>query len=230
MAALLVFCTLVGAYLLGAVPVGLVIVKLIKGKDIRYWFSGRTGGTNVMRMAGFWAGFATGVGDLLKGSLAVLGARTLTNGNVWVEAAAGLLVIVGHNYSIFLLERTDGRVRLRGGAGGASSAGAVFGLWPPAAWIILPVSLTLLYGVGYASVATMSIGLMATGIFLWRAIAGLGPWAYVVFGVLAEGLLLFALRPNIGRLMRGEERIIGLRARRGRRRNQREHADDHAHA
>jgi glycerol-3-phosphate acyltransferase PlsY len=230
LASLQILCTLVGAYLLGAVPVGLVIVKLIRGRDIRYWFSGRTGGTNVMRMAGFWAGFATGVGDLIKGLLAVLGARTLTSGNVWLEAVAGLLVIVGHNYSIFLLERTDGRVRLRGGAGGASTAGAVIGLWAPAAWIIVPIGLALLYGVGYASVATMSVGLTATGIFLWRAVKGLGPWAYVLFAVLAEGLLLWALRPNIGRLRRGEERIVGLRASRGRRRNQRQHADDNSPA
>ncbi|MCB0120106.1 MAG: glycerol-3-phosphate acyltransferase, partial [Anaerolineales bacterium] len=47
------------AYVIGSVPIGLLIVKIVTGKDIRQIESGRTGGTNAMRAAGFWAGFAT---------------------------------------------------------------------------------------------------------------------------------------------------------------------------
>jgi glycerol-3-phosphate acyltransferase PlsY len=64
----------------------------------------------------------------------------------------------------------------------------------------------------------MSIAFMAFVIFLVRAILGLGPWVYVAFGVVAEAILMWALRPNIRRLFKGEERIVGWRARRGRRR------------
>ena len=208
--------SLVGAYLLGSLPIGLLIVKMVKGRDIRYWFSGRTGGTNVTRMAGFWAGVVTTVVDVIKGVCAVWLARALTRGSVWFEVIAGLLAIVGHNYSIFLLQLKEGTIHFHGGAGGATTIGAAAGLWLWTLLFIPPVALILLFGVGYASVATMSIGLVATGVFLWRAITGQGPWVYVVFGVVAEGLLLWALRPNIRRLLRGEERLVGWRARRRR--------------
>ncbi|HEY46274.1 MAG: hypothetical protein AMJ88_10170 [Anaerolineae bacterium SM23_ 63] len=210
-----VVAALVGAYLLGSIPVGLLIVRLVRGRDIRYWFSGRTGGTNVMRMAGFWSGLFTTLTDVGKGFLAVWLGRSLIEGSVWVVIAAGLLAIVGHNYSIFLVQFKEGRLHFHGGAGGATTTGASMGLWLPSVLIITPIAFIFAYGVGYASLATISIALTATLIFLWRAIAQVGPWAYVVFGVLAEGLLLWALRPNIGRLLRGEERLIGWRARRG---------------
>lgn len=212
-----VVAALIGAYLLGSIPVGLLIVRLIKGRDIRYWFSGRTGGTNVMRMAGFLPGLFTTFTDVAKGFFAVWLGRSLTDGSEWVEIAAGLLAIVGHNYSIFLVQLKEGRLHFHGGAGGATTTGASMGLWLPSVIIITPIAFIFAYGVGYASMATISIALTATLIYLWRAIAQAGPWAYVVFGVLAECLLLWALRPNIRRLLQGEERLIGWRARRSRR-------------
>ncbi len=212
-----VIAALVGGYLLGSIPVGLVIVRLVRGRDIRYWFSGRTGGTNVMRMAGFWSGLFTALVDVGKGFFAVWLGRALTEGSVWVEITAGLLAIVGHNYSIFLVQLKEGRLQFHGGAGGATTVGATMALWLPSVLIIIPIALIFAFGVGYASMATMSIAVTATLVFLWRAITQVGPWAYIVFGVLAEGLLLWALRPNIRRLLQGEERLIGWRARRIRR-------------
>jgi glycerol-3-phosphate acyltransferase PlsY len=211
-----IVAALVGAYLLGSFPIGALIVRLVRGRDIRYWFSGRTGGTNVMRMAGFLPGLLTTLTDVAKGFIAVWLGRSLTEGSEWVEIAAGLLAIVGHNYSIFLVQLKEGRLQFHGGAGGATTTGASMGLWWPSVLIITPIAFIFAYGVGYASMATISIALTATLIFLWRAIAQVGPWEYVVFGVLAECLLLWALRPNIRRLLQGEERIIGWRARRNR--------------
>jgi glycerol-3-phosphate acyltransferase PlsY len=200
------------AYLIGSIPTGLVVVRMVRGRDIRYWFSGRTGGTNVMRMAGFWAGLATSIGDLLKGLAAVSLARALTPSSPWGEVVAGLLVVIGHNYSLFLVRFRKGKLELHGGAGGATTAGAAAGLWLPAVGIIVPLAVAILFGVGYASVATMSIAIIAALIFLWRTLVGLSPWAYIVFAIAAEFLLLWALRPNIQRLLRGEERLVGWRA------------------
>ena len=169
-----------------------------------------------MRMAGFLPGLFTTLTDVAKGLFAVWLGRWLTDGSEWVEIAAGLLTIVGHNYSIFLVQLKEGRLHFHGGAGGATTTGASMGLWLPSVIIITPIAFIFAYGVGYASMATMSIALTATLIFLWRAITQVGPWAYVVFGVLAECLLLWALRPNIRRLLEGEERLIGWRARRSR--------------
>jgi len=60
----------------------------------------------------------------------------------------------------------------------------------------------------------MSIAVVATIIFIIRALSGASPWAYVLYGILAEVLLIIALRPNIIRLMNGTERLVGWRARR----------------
>jgi glycerol-3-phosphate acyltransferase PlsY len=202
---------IVAGYILGSVPFGLIIVRLISGKDIRLVESGRTGGTNAMRAAGLGAGILTAIMDVLKGAGAVWLARAVTP-NVWIDILAPLAAIVGHNYSIFLPERDqNGRWRLRGGAGGAPSLGGAFGLWPFSIFIILPIGYLVFFGIGYASVTTMSVALVATIIFAVRAIMGVGPWQYVLYGILAELLLLWALRPNIKRLINGTERMHGWR-------------------
>ena len=205
-----VIVVLIG-YLIGSIPVGLLIVKMRTGKDVRDVESGRTGGTNVMRAAGFWPGFATGILDILKAASTVWVARYFNVGHL-VEVLAPIAAILGHNYSIFLLERKDGKIRLRGGAGGAASAGGAMGLWAPSILIIFPVGLFIFFAAGYASVTTMSVALIAVVIFAIRALLGLSPWIYVLYGVLAELLLVWALRPNIKRLMAGEERLHGWRA------------------
>lgn len=203
---------LVAAYIFGSIPFGLIIVKIITGKDIREVESGRTGGTNAMRAAGFGAGLFTAILDIFKAASTVWLARAAT-ANPWIHALAPVAAILGHNYSIFLAERgADGRLRLRGGAGGAAAFGGAVGLWPPAALIMFPIGFLIWFGVGYASVTTMSIGLMAVILFGVRAALGLGPWAHVFYGVLAEILLVWALRPNIKRLREGTERLHGLRA------------------
>ena len=195
-------------------------MRLISGKDIRQVESGRTGGTNALRAAGFGAGLATAVMDVLKGASSVWLARWLLPGNAWLEVLAPVAAIIGHNYSLFLLERNeDQKLRFRGGAGGAPCVGGAFGLWPPSILIIVPLAGAIWYGVGYASVTTMSAALIASIIFAICAAQGLSPWLYVLYGVFAEILLLWALRPNIQRLIRGNERLNGWRARRARRKN-----------
>lgn len=212
---------LVAAYLLGSVPFGLIIVKLRTGQDVRNVQSGRTGGTNAMRAAGFWAGFSTAVLDLLKAAVAVWVARWVLPEMVWIHVLAPVMVILGHNYSIFLIERNEkGKLYLRGGAGGASSVGGAMGLWLPMILIILPIAGSILYFVGYASVATLSspiITIVFFAILAWKEIL---PWEYVAYGVMAFAILAWSLRPNIHRLLNGNERLIGLRAKRAKKSEQ----------
>jgi len=199
------------SYLIGSIPFGWIVVWLFARKDVRQVASGRTGGTNAMRAAGFGAGLLTAILDILKGASTVWLARAVTD-NPWIHILAPLAAILGHNYSIFLLERTEkGRIRLRGGAGGAPCAGGAFGLWPWSLAIIIPLGFVIFFGVGYASVTTMSVALIALLIFLVRAWLGLAPWQYVLYGLLAEGLLLWALRPNLQALREGRERFHGWR-------------------
>jgi glycerol-3-phosphate acyltransferase PlsY len=190
----------------------LIIVKLGTGKDVRKIESGRTGGTNAYRAAGVWAGVLTGFLDGAKGTAAVWLAIAL-GGTPFGLVFAGVGAILGHIFSIFLAERGEnGRWRLRGGAGGAPAAGGAVGLWFPSVLFIVPGALATLYFSGYASMATLSIPLMALLVFAIRAYLGYGPWAYVLYGIFSELILIWALRPNIKRLMNGTERMVGPRA------------------
>ncbi len=196
-------------YVIGSIPFGLLIVKLKTGKDIREVESGRTGGTNAMRAAGFWAGFGTAMLDILKGAVAVWLAQAITDTS-WVHMMSAIAAIIGHNYSIFLPERNeDGKIiRLRGGAGGAPSVGGAMGLWPASILIILPLGALTFFTVGIASVTTMAVALFAIIVFAIQAAQGNLPWAYVWYGVGAELLLIWALRPNLKKLFAGQERVV----------------------
>lgn len=205
---------LVLAYLIGSIPFGLIIVKLLTGKDIRSVESGRTGGTNAMRAAGVWAGLATAIFDVLKGLGAVFFSHILIAGShAWVDVLAPFLSIIGHNYSAFLIERgEDGHLRFRGGAGGAPCLGGSIGLWLPSLFVIVPLGGLIYYFGGYASITTMSVALLSTIVFAYRAWLGLNPWQYAIYGLLAFIALAWSLKPNIKRLIAGNERVVGLRA------------------
>ena len=198
-------------YLLGSIPFGLLIVRLTTGKDIRQVASGRTGGTNAMRAAGFWSGLLTAILDILKGAVAVWIARSLSPDNVVIHVFAPIAAILGHNYSIFLPTYNEqGRVvGFHGGAGGAPAAGGAMGLWPPSILIIFPLSAIVFFTLGYASITTICIALFAIVIFVVRALNGM-PWVDVLYGVIAEILLIWALRPNIKSLLAGNERVVGI--------------------
>jgi glycerol-3-phosphate acyltransferase PlsY len=208
------------AYIIGSVPFGLVLVKLITGQDIRNVESGRTGGTNAMRAAGLWAGLFTALLDMLKATAMVWLAKIVaplsaSAGNAWLHILAPLAVILGHNYSIFLIKRDEsGRLRLRGGAGGAPCVGGSVGFWAPSFLIIVPLAAVIFFGIGYASVTTMSVAILSTITFTILAMIGVTPWQYAFYGIFAEVLLVLALLPNIRRLIAGQERLVGWRARR----------------
>lgn len=198
------------AYFIGSVPFGWLIVKIKTGKDIRVLESGRTGGTNAMRAAGVWAGLLTAFMDILKGASAVWIAQALNPQMQLLHVLAPIAAIIGHNYSIFVPKRNEqGRiVGLKGGAGGAPAVGGAFGLWGPSFLIIVPLGALLFFTVGIASITTISVAFFAIIIFAVRAWLGLGLWIDVLYGVLAELLLIWALRPNLQKLFAGEERIV----------------------
>jgi len=194
-------------YALGSIPTGVLAARWWRGVDVRSVGSGRTGGTNVLRAAGWKAALLTALADCLKATLAVQVARWL-GGPPLMLALAGTAAVVGHNYSLFL--------GFRGGAGTAPSIGGALALWPRSAAIVVLTALIAIVATRYASVGSIVVALALPGIFAVRAALGLGPWDYLVYGLLTSALALWALRPNIRRLLRGEERRIDLRA--GRRR------------
>ena len=198
------------SYIIGAIPFGWLIVKMKTGQDVRLIESGRTGGTNAMRAAGFWAGILTALMDILKSATAVWIGRAILPDAYLLHMLAPIAAIIGHNYSVFVPKRNEqGRiVGLRGGAGGAPSVGGAFGLWAPSIFIIVPLGALIFFTLGIASITTMSVALVAIVIFAIRAWLGLSSWLYVLYGVLAELLLVWALRPNLKKLFAGQERIV----------------------
>jgi glycerol-3-phosphate acyltransferase PlsY len=202
-------------YLMGSIPMGYVIVKLFKGTDIRHVGSGRTGGTNAYRAAGTAGFLLTGLGDIVKGVLAVWGAGWLArqmnlSSTVVAQVLAGVLAVVGHNYSVFL--------SWAGGAGTGANVGVAAGLWFPALFILVPLVPIILVVTGYASVASLAVAGLIPILFVVRALVAKAPWEYAVYGILAMTLVVWALRPNIARLKAGKERLVGPRAKAERKR------------
>jgi glycerol-3-phosphate acyltransferase PlsY len=210
-------------YLIGAIPFGYLVVKLIKGIDIRSIGSGRTGGTNAIRAAGPIAGALTAVGDVGKGAVAVwgagwLGTRLSLSSTAMAQVLAGVMAVVGHNYSIFL--------SWKGGAGTGPNVGVAAGFWFPALFILLPLVPILLMATGYASVTSLTIAGLVPILFAIRALVAKAPWEYAVYGILTGTLVIWALRPNIARLKAGTERLVGPRAKAAARKKQQMQQDE----
>lgn len=192
-----VLTAVVAAYLLGSIPPGIFWGWILKKIDVRRHGSGRTGGTNVWRTAGFGAALLTAIFDALKGAAAVWVAQGLGL-SAWGQALAGAVAIVGHNYSCFL--------NFRGGAGTATSVGAAAVLWTPILAILIVIGIIVGLLVGHASVASITVAILLPVIFFLR---GDVPTA-VAFGLPAMVLTLWALRPNIERLSHRRERFLPI--------------------
>ena len=196
-------------YILGSIPFGLLIVKMKTGKDVRNVESGRTGGTNVVRAAGFGAGLLTAALDILKGATSVWLAQALLPESHWIHVLTPLAAILGHNYSLFLIRRDEnGKLRFHGGAGGAPALGGAMGLWLPIFPIVLAAGAFIWFTLGIASLTTMAIGLVVTIVFAVYSAQGILEPVNIWYGVVAELFLIWALRPNIKKLLAGNERVV----------------------
>ena len=124
-------------YLLGSVPTGYLMVRLVKGTDVRQYGSGRSGGTNVWRAAGPWPAVLTTVADFSKGMMAVWIGRAILGDSIG-EVLVGVAAIVGHNWSIFL--------GWRGGAGTSTNLGVISMLCWPVALVLVVLALAIAFG------------------------------------------------------------------------------------
>ena len=118
-----IILTILGAYLIGSIPTGYIIVKAFTGQDIRTIGSGSTGATNVKRVMGKKWFFITLLLDAFKGALPVILAKILTTtftGIGLLPVLAAVAVILGHSKSIFL--------KFTGGKSVASGVGTILAL------------------------------------------------------------------------------------------------------
>jgi len=182
---------LVGAYLLGSIPTGLLLGKAY-GIDVRKEGSGNIGATNLYRTVGRKVGVMTLAGDCLKGMLPVLAVKF---SSLPVEYAAwvGLAAFCGHVFSIFL--------RFRGGKGVATALGVFLALSPVAVAIALGVFLLLMLVWRYVSLGSISAAAVMP-IAVWAL--GDGRVTGVVTMIVAV-IVIFRHTENIRRLVAGTE-------------------------
>lgn len=194
-------------YVMGSLPIGYVLIYLFKGVDLRQQGSGRTGGTNALRTGGTVLGVLTAVGDLAKGAGAIWITRALAPELAvlpWTDMLAGILAVVGHNWSLFL--------GFKGGAGTGPNLGVSIALWPTLGLALIPIGVATWLLTGYASVTSLVVAAGIPAGLAIRAATGHGPWQHVVYGTATALAVTVALLPNIQRLKAGTERMVGPRA------------------
>jgi glycerol-3-phosphate acyltransferase PlsY len=185
------------AYLIGGVPFGLVIVRLMTGKDVRASGSGNIGATNVLRTTGRLAGVLTLVLDAAKGWLAVWIASRLTGGSVLWMSAAAFAVLAGHAFPAWL--------RFKGGKAVASFLGAYLFLTPVPVLAVLLLFIVLLFSTRYLSLGSV----VAAGLFPLACWMILHPdWPILASAAAAACLIIYRHADNIRRIRAGNERVF----------------------
>jgi glycerol-3-phosphate acyltransferase PlsY len=198
-----------GAYLLGAVPFSFLLVRWKTGLDVRRVGSGNVGATNAMRAAGKGAGATALVLDVCKGALPVVIGHALKAPPVVISAAATAAVL-GHMYSVFL--------RLQGGKGVATAAGALGALAPSAMGLALIVFVVLVAWKRYVSLASMAAACAFPLFVLLLAARDTGARAEIPFlisSTLVPALIVWKHRGNLRRLRAGREPRLGERRKEG---------------
>lgn len=211
------------AYLLGSIPFGYLIVRAKQGVDIRETGSGGTGATNVSRRAGKVAGVVTLILDAVKGAAAVviakvlLGLLVLTQGGLagsplqllatsrplqdvyWWVAAAAVAVIVGHMFPVWL--------GFRGGKGVATGVGVFLVLAPVAVVLAAVIFVVIVWRTRYVSLGSMvAAAMIPLVVLLQDFIHPVPEFAPLMIAATAgAGLIIFAHRGNIRRLVQGNE-------------------------
>lgn len=187
---------LVVGYLFGSIPFGIILTKLAGGPDLRSIGSGNIGATNVLRTGNKKLAAATLVGDMLKGTVAVLvGARFL--GGPEAALAAGVGAFLGHLFPVWL--------RFKGGKGVATYLGVLIGVKGSIALVFAAIWLSLAYLFRYSSLAAL-VASVLTPLLLWFWV-GMPKAALVMAGLTV--LLWIMHRENIARLLAGREGKIG---------------------
>jgi len=181
-------------YLLGSIPFGLVLTRLTGGPDIRSIGSGNIGATNVLRTGNKKLAAATLLGDLLKGTAAVLLAAHFISPQA--ALVAGLGAFLGHLFPVWL--------KFKGGKGVATYIGVLLGLaWPFA----------LLFGLIWAGIAALfrysSLAALTASAIMPVALWFKGRADIAALFLLLTALLWFMHRANIARLLNGTEGKIG---------------------
>jgi len=185
------------AYLLGSMPFGYWVPRLVRGEDIRTKGSGNVGASNVFRVYGRSLGVPVALLDLAKGFAAA--ALGLWAGGALVGVLAAAAAMVGHARPVFLGFEKGGKMV-------ATAGGATMALAPLAAVICIAVWLLTFVLTRYASLASI-----VTAVALGVLVVVLDyPWPIIAFGLAGAAAVIAVHHQNIRRLVGGTEHRFGL--------------------
>jgi glycerol-3-phosphate acyltransferase PlsY len=204
----------IAGYLIGAIPVGILVARASGGPDPRTIGSGRTGGTNALRALGRWWALAVVLGDVAKGAVPVLFAAWISGWDPWAMMIAALAAVLGAIRSIY--------IRFHGGRGVGAGVGTLMVMAPLAVLVTAPVFFGAILVTRYVSLGSL-LGAAAicpaTILTVWVT-QGSVPLPYWIYATVGPALIWVAHWDNVRRLLRGEERRldVGLLTGRSRRR------------
>ncbi len=193
-----ILITIVVSYLLGSIPSGYLLVKLIKGIDVRTVGSGNIGATNVKRVLGMKGFLAVLALDALKGYLPVTVFSAIFGGanNPWIPILAAIAAVVGHTFTIFL--------NFKGGKGVATSLGVFIALAPASVATDMIIFGILLYFFRYISLGSiMCAFLLPVFIYIYGEQGFL--YSVLVLAVAMASFVIYKHKDNIRRLLDGTE-------------------------
>jgi glycerol-3-phosphate acyltransferase PlsY len=191
---MLIVGALVGAYLVGAVPVGFLVARAL-GVDVRRHGSGNIGATNVLRSVGRGPAVATLLADVAKGYVAAWIGSLAGPDPVWAGLGA-VLAVVGNCWPVFL--------RFRGGKGVATGLGACLRVMPLA---IIPAA--VVFAVVLASFRFVSLASLCAVIGLPFAVLAFYPLPLAAAAGVIALIVIGRHHANIGRLLAGTENRLG---------------------
>lgn len=185
---------IVASYLVGAIPTSYLVVRAVRGIDLRTVGSGNLGTTNLFRQLGWRWALPVGVFDTLKGAIPVAVIAPWSGLGVVSAALLGLVAVLGHVYSVF--------VGFKGGKGVATGGGIVLGMAPLAFLGALVTWAVVVRLSGYVSVASITAAAILP-VLLWVLHPEARPAIWLVAGL--SLLVIWLHRANIARLRAGTE-------------------------
>jgi len=198
------------AYLIGSIPFGLIVGKLKAGVDVREYGSGKTGATNVMRVAGTKFGILTIILDGAKAAGAVMlaelivGDSFLSAGSISfqqiVQVTAGLAAVAGHNWPVF--------AKFRGGRGVTAYFGTLIAIYLPVAIFGIEVLIIAALRSRRMSQSSMLAVIAAWCLMVPLALINDFPRIYLAYGLAGVALIVYQHRDNVRRLRQGTERQL----------------------
>jgi glycerol-3-phosphate acyltransferase PlsY len=145
------------SYAIGGIPTAYLVTRYMMGRDIRSLGDFNSGAANVFRNVGPRAGLAVGAIDIVKGAVAVVVVRVLTD-NTGMEMMAGIVALAGHNWPVHM--------KFRGGRGAATAVGVLIAMLPVIALPIGALCLVVLY-FNKRAIIPLAIFLVAIPVLAW---------------------------------------------------------------